>query len=350
MDTTAYRVGIIGCGRPWKSAGASGFGMGHAHARGYAASPETSLVALADLSEENARAFQAEHGGEQIYQDYHEMLARANLDIVSICTWPYLHAEMVIAAAEAGVKAIHCEKPMAPTFGEARRMAAACQEHGAQLTFNHQRRFGKVFQKARELLRAGVIGDLQRMEATCPNLFDWGTHWFDMLFFYNDETPAEWVIGQIDLRGSEKVFGVPVEGQGLSYFQYRNGVQGMLITRADAPGPWRAINRLIGGDGTIEVCLGDQSPLRMWGKGQSTWQEVEVPDIESSDLGDPIRLGILDLIDALKTGREPELSAHHALQATELIFATYESSRRRGRVDLPLEIDDSPLIAMLGAG
>ena len=347
---TAYRVGIIGCGRPWKSEGASGFGMGHAHARGYAAAPAATLVALADVSEENARAFQAEHGGEEIYQDYREMPAHANLDIVSICTWPHLHAEMVIAAAEAGVKAIHCEKPMAPTFGEARRMAAACQQHGAQLTFNHQRRFGKVFQKARQLLRSGAIGQLQRMEATCPNLFDWGTHWFDMLFFYNDETPAEWVIGQVELRGSEKVFGVPVEGQGLSYFQYRNGVQGMLITRADAPGPWRAINRLIGSDGTIEVCLGAGPPLRTWGKGHSTWQEVDVPDIESSDLGDPIRFGILDLIDALKTGREPELSAHRALQATELIFATYESSRRRGRVDLPLEIDDSPLVAMLGQG
>ena len=154
MNMTAYRVGIIGCGRPWKSEGASGFGMGHAHARGYAASPEATIVALADLSEENARAFQAEHGGEQIYQDYREMLAHAKLDIVSICTWPHLHAEMVIAAAEAGVKAIHCEKPMAPTFGEARRMAAACQQHGAQLTFNHQRRFGKVFQKAR---RAAAI-------------------------------------------------------------------------------------------------------------------------------------------------------------------------------------------------
>jgi len=350
VETTAYRVGIIGCGRPWKSEGASGFGMGHAHARGYAASPEAALVALADLSQENARAFQAEHGGERIYQDYREMLAREQLDIVSICTWPHLHAEMVIAAAETGVKAIHCEKPMAPTFGEARRMAAACQQHGAQLTFNHQRRFGKVFQKARQLLRSGAIGQLQRMEATCPNLFDWGTHWFDMLFFYNDETPAEWVIGQIELRGSEKVFGVPVEGQGLSYFQYRNGVQGMLITRADAPGPWRAINRLTGSDGAIEVCLGAGPPLRMWGQGQSAWQEVEVPNIESSDLGDPIRFGILDLIDALKTGREPELSARRALQATELIFATYESSRRRGRVDLPLEIDDSPLLAMLGQG
>jgi predicted dehydrogenase len=155
------------------------------------------------------------------------------------------------------------------------------------------------------------------------------------------------VIGQVELRDSKKVFGVPVESQGLSLFQYRNGVQGMLITREDAPGPWRAINRLIGSHGTIEVCLGDAAPLRMWGQGQSAWQEVEVPDKESSDLAEPIQLGIRDLIDALKTGREPELSARRALQATELIFATYESSRRRGRVDLPLEIEDSPLLAML---
>ncbi len=56
---------------------------------------------------------------------------------------------------------------------------------------------------------------------------------------------------------------------------------------------------------------------------------------------------MLDLIDALKTGREPELSARKAIQATELIFATYESSRKRGRVDLPLQIDDSPFLAMI---
>ncbi|HEU5102589.1 MAG TPA: hypothetical protein VFU22_26375, partial [Roseiflexaceae bacterium] len=83
--------------------------------------------------------------------------------------------------------------------------------------------------------------------------------------------------------------------------------------------------------------------------GQSAWQAVELPDREASDLEEPIQLGILDLIESLKAGREPELSGRKALQATELIFATYESSRRRGRVDLPLEIDDSPLMAMLGA-
>jgi hypothetical protein len=56
------------------------------------------------------------------------------------------------------------------------------------------------------------------------------------------------------------------------------------------------------------------------------------------------------VVDALKTSREPELAGRKALQATELIFATYESSRRRARVDLPLEIEDSSLLSMLEAG
>jgi UDP-N-acetylglucosamine 3-dehydrogenase len=339
-----FRVGIIGCGRPWRSEGASGFGMSHYHALGYTQSPDAAIVALADISLENARAFQAAHGGEQIYQDYREMLARERLDIVSISTWPHLHAEMVIAAAEAGVKAIHCEKPMAPTYGEARRMVESCRERGAQLTFNHQRRFGAGFRKARELLRAGAIGELRRLEASCPNLFDWGTHWFDMLFFYNDETPVEWVMGQVEPRGGHTIFGAPVEGQGLSFFQYRNGVQGLLMTRADVP--WPISIRLMGSDGAIELGLGS-APLRLWGKGQSAWRELELHHREQSDLTDLVPLGVLDLIDALQTGREPELSGRRALQATELIFATYESSRRRGRVDLPLQIDDSPFLAML---
>jgi predicted dehydrogenase len=340
-----FRVGIIGCGRPWKSDGATGFGMANYHARGYAASPHTQIVALADLSLENAQVFQAVHGGERIYQDYREMLDKERLDIVSICTWPAQHAEMVIAAAEVGVRAIHCEKPMAPTYGAARRMVEVCRARGAQLTFNHQRRFGAQFRAARDLLRSGAIGELRRMEMTCPNLFDWGTHWFDMQFFYNDETPAEWVLGQIEPRGGSIVFGVRMERQGISHVGFRNGVEGLVLTRSD--GSFEAINRLIGSDGAIEVSLGGAHALRAWGKGQSAWQAVDVDLGSGSDLHEPIVQGVLDLIDALMAGREPELAGARALRATELIFATYESSRRRGRVDLPLEIEDSPLLAML---
>jgi predicted dehydrogenase len=338
-----FQVGIIGCGKPWRSEGATGFGMSHAHARGYLASPDCKLVALADISAENARAFQQANGGDRIYTDYHAMLAQEPLDIVSISTWPHLHAPMVIACAEAGVKAIHCEKPMAPTYGEARRMVEACERHGVQLTFNHQRRFGPPYRKAKELVQAGAIGDLVRLEATCDNLFDWGTHWFDMLCFYNSETDVEWVIGQIDGRGSKAIFGALVEGQGLSQFKFKNGVMGLLVTGVGAAG--QLINRLIGTDGMIEVGYSQEIPLRMWGKGQSGWTTVEVPSgLHGMEY---VEQGVLDLVDALKTGREPELSGHRALRATELIFATYESSRRRARIDLPLTIDDSPLVSLI---
>ena len=341
-----YQVGIIGCGRPWKSEGATGFGMSNAHAAGYDASPDTKIVALADISVDNAKAFQEKWGGDNIYTDYHEMLRTEDLDFVSISTWPHLHAEMVIAAAQAGVRAIHCEKPMAPTFGECRAMVETCEKHGAQLTFNHQRRFNLPFRKAKELLDSGAIGDLVRLEATCPDLFDWGTHWFDMMCMYNDERNVEWVIGQLDVRKHRVVFGVTLEGHGLSQFQFENGVTGLLMTGTGSSG--QMYNRLIGTDGTIEVTSDQDAPLRMWGKGQSGWQQVEVDGAMHGM--EAVRDGVLDAIDALKTGREPQLAGRRALRATELIFGTYESSRRRARVDFPLEITDSPLHAMLEAG
>lgn len=344
----SYKVGFIGCGRPWRSDGATGFGMSHAHAQGYKASPDCVITALADINLDNAKAFQETHGGERIYADYHEMLAKEKLDIVSVSTWPHLHAQMVIDAAEAGVKAIHCEKPMATTYGDSKRMVEACDKHGVQLTFNHQRRFGKPYNKARELLRAGAIGDLVRLEGTCPNLYDWGTHWFDMMFFYNEETPVEWVIGQIDTRNHSTVFGVDLEGHGISQFKFTNQVMGLLMTGVGGAG---LTNRLIGTHGTIELGYSQEIPLRMWGKGQSDWETLDVGEgLHGTGLGDQVALGVLDLVDALKQGRAPELSGHRVIQATELIFATYESSRRRARVDLPLDIDDSPMHAMVAAG
>jgi UDP-N-acetylglucosamine 3-dehydrogenase len=355
-----FRVGIIGCGRRPRTEGATGSGLGHVHAGGYERSPDCEIVAAADVSQENLDLFCEEHRIAHGYLDYKEMLAREKLDIVSVCVWPGLHAQMVIDAAQAGARAIHCEKPMAPTWGEAKRMASACQEHHAQLTIGHQRRFVKPFRKAKELLDAGSIGQLVRLEAFTHNLFDWGTHWFDMMFFYNNEEPVEWVMGQIDGRGGRSIFGVPVEGQGLSYFRWRNGVYGLMATGKDVVASSEestestgCANRLLGTKGQIEVQVRDGPDLRL--RSEETagrWQVFELSEIGTGyeqwcrHVGD----SILDVVDALKTGREPELSVRKALQATELIFATYESSRRRGRVDLPLEIDDSPFLSMLNSG
>jgi predicted dehydrogenase/pimeloyl-ACP methyl ester carboxylesterase len=348
-----FKVGIIGCGRPWKSEGATGFGMAYRHAAGYEASPDCEIVAAADIVQENLDAFCEKFDVPNGYLSADAMLAEEDLDIVSICLWPHLHAPMTIKVAEAGVKAIHCEKPMATTFGEAKRMVEVCEANDVVLTFNHQRRFGEPFNKAKELLDAGAIGQLERIEAFTSNLYDWGTHWFDMMFYYNDETPVEWVIGQIDARGGRPIFGAIVEGQGLSFFKWRNGVSGLMVTGYQgAPGvPLRSTEcaqRLMGTEGIIEVGVSNDVKLRLRNaETQGAWRVI---DMEGGIHGDDLHTAaILDLVESLKTGREPVLAARKALQATELIFATYESSRKRGRVDLPLEIEDSPLVAMLNA-
>ena len=327
------KAAIIGCG-----------GRGREHAHGYAASDDVEIVALVDPKPAALAALAEKYSIMGAYATHQEMFAAHRPDIVSVCTWTGLHPEHVRDSAQAGVRAIHSEKPMAPTWGESKRMFAQCEESGIQLTLCHQRRFGAHFIKARDLARDGAIGTIERMEGYCSNLFDWGTHWFDMFCFYNNEEPAESVMGQIDTAAWSRVFGVPVESAGLSSVRFVNGVHALLETGSDHGG--KCSNRIVGSKGVIEVEVSKGPRLRMLRDTGSGW---EVPSLDGivPNVGDTV-LSILDAIDCLQTGKRPTLSSHNALRATELIFATYESSRRRARVTLPLDIDDSPLLAMLG--
>lgn len=211
------RVGIIGTGRKKERPDTTGFFMAYRHAAGYQVlADRCELVACADIVREHAEAFAAAHDIPEsgIFLDYRAMPAEARLDVVSICTWPHLHEVMTIDCARAGVKAIHCEKPMADTWAGARRMAGVCAEYGVQLTFNHMRRFGRSFTGARDLLLQGAIGDLVRVEVGCPgDVYDTGTHWIDMCGMYVGEQSATWVIGQIDYRAKRRIFGMHAENQ-----------------------------------------------------------------------------------------------------------------------------------------
>jgi len=330
-----FRAGIIGCG-----------GRGQAHAVGYAASDDVEVVACADPVGESRWKFQEDYGVERTYKDFRDMLEGEALDIVSVCTWPESHAEMVITAAGRGVKAIHCEKPMAPNWGGAKAMVKACDDHGVMIQFCHQRRFAPEFMTAKQLANDGTIGDLVRVEGACSNLYDWGTHWFDMFFFYNNDEPAEWVMGQIDAAREHSAFGMALETSGVSWIRWKNGLEGLLAT--GDTGFQSAANRLIGTRGIIEVGGHDAPPVRVLQHGQEGWVVPELVEVKGAG-GDTTR-ATLDLIDALISDREPELGGRKALQATELIFATYESSRRRAKINLPLDVDDSALLAMLEDG
>jgi predicted dehydrogenase len=338
------RVGFIGTGRKWKTPGATGFGMTYSHASGYKKLPDIELAACADIVKENAEAFAAETGTKAVYADYRLMLRKEKLDVMSIATWPHLHAPMVVDCCRAGVKAIHCEKPMATTWGDSLKMAKAAKDNGVKLTFNHQRRFGDAYIKAKEIIWGGTIGDLKRMEAFCDNLYDWGTHWLDMLNMMNRETPAEWILGQLDCRNARTVFAAPVEDHGIYQIRYANGVEGLVFTgnskqRAES---WSL--RFTGTRGIMELQW-SKPVIRLWTRGKPDFEDGPGPD--SMDAGPSIDRAIESVIGALRGAGTSQLCVENALRATELIFAGFESSRRGGRIELPLTIKDNPLADLI---
>ncbi len=146
-----YRAAIIGLGD---------MGMIQ-HARAYRSLEQVELVAGCDLNPQRLEALGHTYGVRALYTDYHEMLEREVLDVVSVCTCPDATSTIVCDLAACGwLKAIQCEKPMAVTMGEVRRMLQACEQAGVKFGVSHQRRFLKYHQKNRELLAAGAIGDL----------------------------------------------------------------------------------------------------------------------------------------------------------------------------------------------
>ncbi|MFO8006211.1 MAG: Gfo/Idh/MocA family oxidoreductase [Candidatus Brocadiia bacterium] len=348
---TALRIGFIGTGKPRGTEGSTGFGMAYHHADGFLnLDDHCELVAAADIVEENVHAFADRYSVQGTYLDYHEMLGAEDLDVVSICTWPHLHEQMTVDCARAGVRAVHCEKPMADTWGGARHMASVCAQNDVQLTFNHMRRFSKVIRNAKALLDDGQIGELMRVEFGRHNLCDTGTHWFDTANYLAGQPTAEWVLAQVHYERKRLTFGAHQENQAISLWRYESGVFGLALTGGGEDIP-RAHCRLMGTDGLIEIHpAGPDTPrLRIRRKGGAQWEAV---DCEGETVHDTVNYNrvIAELSDCLESGRTPETGARNALQATELVFASWESARRRGRVDLPLDIEDNPLVAMVESG
>lgn len=334
-------VGFIGTGRKWDPGKTTGFGMNYAHADGYRALPDMELVACADIKEDLAKAFAAETGAAKVYTDYRKMLAENKLDVVSISTWPHLHEEMVVAACEAGAKIVHCEKPIAHTWGSCKAMAAAAQKYKVRLSFNHQRRFGGTFLPVKKIRDSGRLGKLVRMTATPPNLYDWGTHWVDMMQVMNGESPGKSVLAALHCEKGRKVFDVPHEEQSMAFIQYENGVTGMLLCNLvkDAP------NLTFEGEKEVlEVRMGQDLKIRK--AGSADYETVPVEEKQDGHVG----RAIAEVINSYRENRPCELSVENAIKGTEIIFAAYESVRRRARVDLPISIEDHPLAAMIAEG
>ena len=161
------RAGIIGCG-----------GMGSLHAQMIMRHPELIHIgACADVDAERARDFASKYAAEASYGDYRELLTREKLDLLIIATWPHQHEGHVLAAVEAGVPAILCEKSLSTTGASAARMALAARQAGTLLVEGFQWRHHPRTLKVQELFRAGRIGRLLSVRAGFDFLVEGANNW-----------------------------------------------------------------------------------------------------------------------------------------------------------------------------
>ena len=181
-----YRVVLVGTG-----------GIGDAHVRAVAALPSrVQLVAACDIDATRAREFCTRHGIPAAYTDYAAMLKAERPDLVLIAAPPALHADMSIAAMEAGA-CVLCEKPLCASLAELDRIQAAEKRTGKFTASVFQMRFASSNTHVRSLLAAGLLG--RPLVAICHTL------WYRDAAYYAVPWRGKWATE----------FGGPTTSQGI---------------------------------------------------------------------------------------------------------------------------------------
>ncbi len=150
MSDVKYRVAIIGCGR-----------MGQNYAEAYTTYPDTEIVAIADANRQRRAVLGARFGVAALYADVEALLQDIVPDIAVVVTPTKYMKDVVIACAEAGVKGISTEKPIAASLEDADAMVDACAARGVVFAGGNLQRAMNEVQEAAARLHNGEFGDIR---------------------------------------------------------------------------------------------------------------------------------------------------------------------------------------------
>lgn len=354
MTHRQYRAGIIGLGFIGAADQVSGDVLGQqvthldgTHLSAYLSHPDVEIVAGSSRDPGRRTRFleriSAQHDTSArpptVYESWRDMIEHEQLDIVSIATYTPVHAEITAACAEAGIKVIYCEKPMASTLEEADRMIERCASAGSLLVINHNRRFHPNFRRLADLISRDGLGTLTSVTArwATGRLGNVGTHVIDAVLMVTGLRPtAVWGIlddsGRPDCRGTE--FHDP-GGWGL----VRLGDRCMLTIDAADYANCPMLIEIQGTDGSARI-EGKTVHLSYRSGEHESWPD-ETGDLSSMDVATGEMIEWLDAKE--RSGDTPSFSypPAGARDTLETIIAFHVSNDRDGaRVDLPLSGTD----------
>ena len=353
------RVGFIGAGA-----------ITELHYPGYQDNPTAELHAICDVDEDLLRSRASDWGISKTFTDYRQLLADPEIDAVEVITPHHLHAEMGIAALEAG-KHVSIQKPMAITVAECDALIAKAQRAGKRMRVFENFRYYPPLVKAKELLDTGEIGEPLSIRIKCVHgtsgadweipyrrwewrfdparggggrvILDYGYHLFSIARWYLG--PVEKVFAWITNRPIQ--YGWMLDSPAVVIWKYANAekygsyeavTSDDILVRNKYGRPEDEWIELTGSRGFIWVnrctsMLLDRPALEMYRDGKTT----QFPEVDS-DWGASFVAGVQDFVDAIAQGRQSPLDGEEGKAILQFCRAAQRSAQE-GREVCPEEIE-----------
>jgi len=349
--TQPVRVGIIGTGS-----------IADAHLYAYSRVTERAQVVLvSDIAAERTQRASERWSVAETCGDYHEVLGRDDIEAVSVCTPPFLHAEIASAFLRAG-KHVLCEKPVAGNLAELDRIAKAQRESGRVFSGVFQWRFGRGARQMRMLIDEGRLGRLTLGMAE--------TLWFRDHPYYDDVAwRGKWATECGGVTVSQAIHAIDCLlwflGEPISVFAQ----SGTFRARIECDDTTVAVIRFASGaigqvtstvnamskEGTRLEVYGTEMTAIGGGEAYDTTKDLfslATPEGVSEALATeseervPIgpnmlhRPAVADFLDAIEDKRPPLVNTDACRTALQVTTAIYKSAMTGEVVKLPITVED----------
>lgn len=298
--------------------------------------PDARLVAVADPAPGAADALAAALDADRAYTDAAQVWSDPAVDAVVIAAPARFHADLVVAAAEAG-KHVFCEKPMALSLGDADRAVDAVREAGCLLQVGFNRRFAPDWQAARGLLDAGRIGvpRLLRSLTRDPGGFDParvapGTifletliHDFDTLRFLNPGANAVEVYAVADALVEPGWRDRGLLDTAVVTVRFDNGAVGTAEACFEAAHGYDVRGEVFGPGGMATMGDGRRTTMTFSGTAGRVTETVRG---DQELFAGAYTAELAAFADAVRTGKPPAVGGGDARAALEIALAAAESA------------------------
>lgn len=338
VSTEVLNVGVIGVGI-----------QGETHARCYHAIPNARLVAVCDSNAERRRKV-AESYDAAACASYEELLARDDIDAVSIALPDHLHREASVQAF-AAAKHVLLEKPMATTVADAEAILAAQKASGRKLMINWSNRWMLAFSQTKDALDAGVLGEPLYCYARLSNtlfvptkMLSWSAntrlpHWlichrFDIArWYFGSEARRVFAVRRY---GVLRKLGIDTPDLYQATVEFENGAVGNFESCWVLPDtlPWIVDSKfqLICTQGYVNI--DPLQPMHV----RATSEKYEQPGYLAGDImGEPVgfvRQAVQHFVDCVLQDRQPLITGEDGLAITKTLCAIEQAAETGEPVEL----------------